>query len=148
MSMTPSERLKRNATSVATTVVTGVWLAALFTGQGWWLGALLAGYIVVVPVVSMVFNDGGEQEGRTEDERVHASERWEDGWFGGGWTAEETATEPPETDTRDALDTLRDRYARGDLTDEQFERKVEQLLETGSLEDAEERRRVRERLRE
>lgn len=36
----------------------------------------------------------------------------------------------------DGLDTLRDRYARGELTEEQFERKVEHLLETDTPENA------------
>ena len=35
----------------------------------------------------------------------------------------------------DELDTLRDRYARGELTEEQFESKVETLLETDTPED-------------
>ncbi|MFC7138087.1 SHOCT domain-containing protein [Halobaculum litoreum] len=36
-----------------------------------------------------------------------------------------------DTDSPDAaLATLRRRYARGDLTDDQFERRVERLLET------------------
>ncbi len=47
--------------------------------------------------------------------------------------------EPVESDHRDALETLRSRYARGDLTDEQFERKVERLLDTETLENAEDR---------
>jgi len=37
-------------------------------------------------------------------------------------------------DQPDGLDTLRDRYARGELTEEQFERKVEHLLESDTLE--------------
>lgn len=36
----------------------------------------------------------------------------------------------------DALDELRARYARGELSDEEFERRVERLLETESLADA------------
>jgi hypothetical protein len=44
-------------------------------------------------------------------------------------------------DAADPLATLRERYARGELTDEQFERKVERLLETETLEDIEDRHR-------
>jgi hypothetical protein len=49
-----------------------------------------------------------------------------------------TADDPPEAsdDVDAALDRLRDRYARGDLSDEQFERKLEALLETETPEDA------------
>jgi uncharacterized membrane protein len=39
-------------------------------------------------------------------------------------------------ETEDALETLRQRYARGDLTDDEFERRVERLLETESVTDA------------
>ena len=38
----------------------------------------------------------------------------------------------------DALDSLRDRYVRGELTEEQFERKLDHLLETEIPENAEE----------
>lgn len=38
--------------------------------------------------------------------------------------------------TPDELETLRDRYARGELTEEQFRRKVDHLLETDTLENA------------
>ena len=46
-----------------------------------------------------------------------------------------TNIEKSESQT-DELDTLRDRYARGELTEEQFESKVETLLETDTPEDA------------
>lgn len=45
----------------------------------------------------------------------------------------------PETRTTDeALTVLRRRYARGELTDAQFDRKLDRLLGTESVEDAEE----------
>ena len=144
----PRQRFRENATGITSTVVTGVWLVALFTDQSWWLAALLFGYIVVVPVVSMLFGDDEDWE-----EHAETDEQWADGergadWTGGGWTTEEPGDGSPATDSRDALETLRDRYARGELTDEQFERKVERLLDTESLEATEERYRERERLRE
>lgn len=49
----PLDRLRENATGIASTVVTGIWLGALLTGQGWWLGALIIGYVVVVPIVAI-----------------------------------------------------------------------------------------------
>lgn len=52
------------------------------------------------------------------------------------------------TDTDEPLETLRDRYARGELTDKQFEQKVEKLLETESLEEPEERKEAQELLTE
>lgn len=133
----PRDRLQENATAVASTAVTGFWLAALLTGQSWWLGALILGYVVVVPVVAVLYGD--------EDDR----REWWDDWVGNGSDANER--ERQRTDPRaerDALETLRDRYARGELTDEQFERKLERLLETETLEAVEDRRLERERERE
>jgi uncharacterized membrane protein len=120
------ERFRRNASGIAATTVTGTWLAALLLDFDWWLGFMLFGYIVIVPVVSMLFDE-------EEAESVHAesesgSVRVERG---------ETAERVDETgDTADALERLRTRYANGDLTDEQFERKLDRLLETETPEDA------------
>ena len=136
MSASPAERLRENATGVVSTVVTGIWLAAMFTGQDWWLAALLFGYIVVVPVTAMLFGDEDDID-EWWDEEVTGVEGLADS-DGEATRPEEPPTDP---DTRDALDTLRDRYARGDLTDEQFERKLDRLLETESLEDVADRRR-------
>ena len=124
---TPAQRVRQNVTGLVATLVTGIWLAAMFTGQSWWLPFMLVGYIVVVPVVALLFGD-------EEDIR----EWWDD-------DAEEV-TDSQEQAEPDALQTLRDRYARGELTDEQFEHKLERLLETETIEDVEaEKRRARER---
>jgi uncharacterized membrane protein len=40
------------------------------------------------------------------------------------------------TNKQDALKTLRERYARGELSDEEFERRLDALLETESVSDA------------
>jgi uncharacterized membrane protein len=128
----PRERLRENATETASTIVTGIWLAAMFTGQDWWLAALLFGYVVVVPVVALLFGD--------EDD----VEEWLDVRNDDRSAGDAETDDSAESGNRDALETLRERYARGDLTDEQFERKVERLLDTESLEDVEDRARVRE----
>jgi len=47
-----------------------------------------------------------------------------------------------------ALERLRRRYAEGELTDEQFERKLKRLLETQTIEDVKDARRARETGRE
>ncbi|WP_416838869.1 SHOCT domain-containing protein [Haloferax sp. DFSO52] len=55
------------------------------------------------------------------------------------------------SETEDALETLRRRYASGELTEAEFEEKVERLLETETLGDARQTvstRRERERERE
>ena len=111
------ERLRENVTGVVTMLVTGIWMAALFTGQEWWLPALIVGYVVVVPLTGILA--GEDDEETWVDEAPDHSER--------------TAT---ESETTDALETLRDRYARGELSDEQFERKLQRLLETETPEDA------------
>ncbi|MEF8779383.1 MAG: SHOCT domain-containing protein [Haloferacaceae archaeon] len=133
---TPRERLRENATGIASILVTGTWLVGLVTGQSWWLPALLFGYVVVVPLVAVVL---GSEEDREE---------WLD-----GWTRREDATREETAETaksgRDGrsgetpLERLRRRYAEGELTEEQFERKLERLLETETLEDAEDRARRR-----
>ena len=79
------------------------------------------GYAVVVPLVSLL-RGRDEASSMTRDERAAAP-------------SEDSA----EGDVDAALDRLRDRYARGDLSEEQFERKLEALLETETPEDARER---------
>jgi uncharacterized membrane protein len=129
-----AERLRRNAAGVASLVVTGVWMGALFTDQGWWLAALIVGYAAVVPLVAVLFGDDADRE------------KWLGDWgHDDEETDDETADEPAE---ETPLERLRRRYAEGELTDEQFERKLERLLETETLEDAAERRARRERIRE
>jgi len=110
-------------TGIVSTVVTGVWLAALFTGQEWWLAFMLVGYIIVVPLVALLLGDRDDIREWWEDEDTTAS------------ATQNNQTEPTTQD--DALETLRERYARGELTDEQFERKAEQLIETETIEDVE-----------
>jgi len=76
------------------------------------------GYAVVVPVVSLL---RGRGDASSEPVRTDRSEG------------------APEADVDAALDRLRERYAGGDLSDEQFERKLEALLETETPEGARER---------
>lgn len=119
---TPVERARENVTGIVSVLVTGFWMGALFTGQDWWLAALLIGYIVIVPLTALLFGDREDVEEWWDDEDVTVPE--EDGV--------ETAEDA------DALQTLRNRYARGELTDEEFERKVERLLETETISEIEE----------
>lgn len=125
-----TRRFRENAVAIASTVVTGTWLAMMFLVPGSaWLAALLFGYIVVVPVVAMLYGDESELEEWVDD-----------------YSSESDNRDRPAPDSKDdALETLRARYARGELTDEQFERKLDRLLETETLEDVEDRRRRGER---
>jgi uncharacterized membrane protein len=120
------ERARGNVTGIVSTAVTAVWLAGLVTGQDWWLPALLVGYVAVVPLVAVLAGDDA------------ARKRW---WTDGEHRRDEQVDDDGET----PLERLRDRYARGELTDEQFERKLERLLETETLEDVEDGRRARGR---
>lgn len=129
----PWTRLRENATAVASMLVTAFWLGAMFTGQEWWLAALLVGYIAVVPLIAILF---GDEEDRRE---------WVDDYSPGetrsdtsvdAETADSDGSDGSDVDARDALETLRERYAAGELTDEQFERKLERLLNTETLENA------------
>lgn len=107
-------RIRSSAPGIAALVVTGLWLALLFLNVELWLPVLLIGYIIIVPVVAIIAS------GDTDDTAHSSSD--------GANTPEDRA-----------LATLRDRYANGELTDEQFERKLERLLEVETLEDIEDR---------
>jgi uncharacterized membrane protein len=121
------ERFRRNASGIAATTVTGTWLAALLLNFDWWLGFMLFGYIVIIPVVSMLFDE--EEAEESESEEYDPDPLW-------GRRGEAAERDEATADTADALERLRTRYANGDLTDEQFERKLDRLLETETPEDA------------
>jgi len=125
----PVARARENIVEIVSTLVTGIFLAGLFTGQDWWLPFMLVGYVVLVPLTALLFGDADDIDEWVDDSTVT--------------TDAETATDNSEAgnDRQEALETLRERYARGELTDEQFERKVERLLETETLEDIEDRTR-------
>jgi len=123
----PLARASENAAEIVSTLVTGIWLAALFTGQDWWLGFMLFGYVVLVPLTAILFGD-----------RDDINEWWDDQWG----TSVDSTTEQDSMSNDEALTRLRDRYARGELTDKQFERKLDHLLETETLADLEDRERL------
>lgn len=121
---TLGDRFAANAAGIAATTVTGTWLAALLLGFDWWLAFMLFGYIVIVPVVAMLFDEDDEDGEETDEdgvERARSNARVE---------------RDDQDDASAALARLRTRYANGELTDEQFERKLDRLLETETLDDA------------
>jgi uncharacterized membrane protein len=123
---TVGERARNNITEIVTLLVTATWLSLLFLGPGnLWLVVLIVGYAAVIPLVETLFGDEAEDEdaGVVED----------------AWSWDEESDESTTTDDAkpDPLDELRRRYAQGELTDQQFERKVERLLETETIEDVE-----------
>lgn len=126
------DRVRDNLTGIVSLLVTGVWMTGLFTGQDWWLPALIVGYAVVLPIVGILAGedtDADDWVDLDDSQSTDTSERRH---------AERDAS---GESTKDALETLRDRYARGELTEAQFERKLDRLLETESVEDAETYRR-------
>lgn len=145
---TPTERLRENAVEVTSMLVVGVGLLALFAGFDLFWVVFVVGFAVLVPIVATLYGDEEDQE-----------EWWGDWGWGWGRTRDRNGYEersrterlgtPREDQTDDtALETIRRRYARGELTDAQFERKLELLLETETLEDTEDRHRARELLGE
>jgi uncharacterized membrane protein len=128
------QRFRENAVGIVSTLVTAVWMGALFTSQDWWLAALIVGYAAVIPVTAMLFGD--------EDEAEEAMDGSWDYWRG------RPKREEDDEDEETALETLRRRYAEGELSEEQFERKLDQLLETETIEDVEDRARRRSDERE
>ena len=121
-----------DAASIAALLVLGLGLASLFGlipfGPFWAIFAI--GFAVVVPLVAVL-------EDRLRDRT--GSE---------GAARAEDARDADDESVDAALDRLRDRYARGDLSDEQFESKLEALLETDTPEAARERLERRRRERE
>jgi hypothetical protein len=126
---TALDRARENATGIVSTLVTGLWLVLLISGVEYWLAVMLLGYIVVIPITGMLFGDDEESESESSD-------------MSGPWQSESSDERTTETtdpgNTDDAIQELRGRYARGEITEEQFERKVERLLETDSVESANE----------
>ena len=104
---------------VASMLVLTVGLAALVLDQSWFWAVFVVGFAGVVPLVGVLSKDD-EESGEPSETSRDMDE-----------TTEESRTE--------ALETLRERYARGELTHDEFERKLEALMETESPEQAERR---------
>ncbi|WP_252698827.1 SHOCT domain-containing protein [Natronosalvus vescus] len=128
----PIERLQENITSATALLVIGLSIVAYGLSIPYAWVFFVVGLFVIVPLVGLLF---GADDWRKWDPL--SDEFWDDIFE--DEPAEATESPPPddEATTEDALETLRDRYARGELTDEQFERKLELLVETESLENVE-----------
>ena len=122
------------AVAASALVVLGAGLGSLFgvpllAAVDFWL-VFVVGYAVVVPLVSLARGrqraeaETGSSTARTprieRSDGTEGDDQWDDG-------------------VDAALDRLRDRYARGDLSEAQFERKLEVLLETDTPENARKR---------
>lgn len=109
---------RENAEGLFAMCILGLGFLALFTGQSWFWMVWIIGFAVLLPVFSMLFG--------TDEEEA------------------EEASEPPRSDP---LDDLKRRYANGELDDDEFEARLERLLETEDEDAAREyiRRRETER---
>jgi uncharacterized membrane protein len=113
--MFKSDRISDNITQVTSTIITGVWLVALFTGQSWWLSFMLFGYIIVVPLTALIFGD--EQD----------IDEW--------WDSDIDIDNEDEKEQEKPIKKLKNRYVNGEISEDQFDRKLQKLIETENVED-------------
>ena len=137
-------RLQDNITSATALVVIGIGLVAMALSVPYFWLIFVVGLLVVVPLVGLLL---GADDWRKWDPL--SDEFWDD--IAGELTDESAADRDEVSEDhggkqidrtdehRDPLDTLRDRYARGELSEAQFERKLELLLETDTIENVEDR---------
>lgn len=96
---------------IVTMLVLGLGLADLFLdvipGVPFWV-IFVIGFAVVLPLVGILFDEDDEYATGTDPSSSRNRER----------------------EQEDALERLKRRYAEGELTDEEFERQLERLLET------------------
>lgn len=127
--MNITRRFSRNeAFGIIALVILGLGFVGMVAGIEYFFVIWVLGFAVVLPILGILF-------GETDTDK-----EWD-------MNRERTTEDDHRTEsTTDALTTLRDRYARGTLTDEMFERKLDRLLETESPENASEwRERVTEK---
>ena len=83
----------------------------------------------------------------TDEYNPNQYQLWDEA-FGDSQNNSESTNRGTTTDTDGSIEALRNRYARGEITDEQFERKVEKLLETESVDEPKERKKAQDLLTE
>lgn len=132
--------------------VLGAALAALLMGfENFWL-VFVIGFAVLVPIVATLTGERGMDEydrwdGTRERQRRDGTNEYDrhdrtgarSGRDNESARSTERGGDAGGEPKQDALDTLRERYARGDLSEADFEHKVEALLETETPEDARKR---------
>jgi len=122
-----SDSLGGRVTGAISILTLGVGLVALFAGIDWFWMVFVIGWAVLTPLAGVLFGSDGDEWVERDGEWVRESDAETD--VGG---SDEAGTDSKH----DALERLRERYASGELSEEQFERKLERLLETDTLENA------------
>lgn len=110
------ENLREEAVGVASLLILGAGFAAMFAGQSWFWMVWVVGFAVVLPIVGIALGEGTE----------------------GTTPIEDADTEDADETEADALEALKRRYADGELTETEFEARLERLLETEDPEAARE----------
>ncbi|ADD04459.1 DUF2078 family protein [Natrialba magadii ATCC 43099] len=153
-------RLREHVVEVVTLGLTGLWLFGLFIGASWWLPVLLVSYIAVIPIIALLFGDDDDraewwdestaeesaradsttdsapESSHTSRHSRHSTARHSEPHTHTHTTTTASGDTASDDSASDALETLRQRYAAGKLTDAQFEAKLERLLETETIEAA------------
>lgn len=111
-----SETWREKLVPVAAILTLGTGIVGLFLGYDWFWMVWVIGFAVVVPLLAILFGD----EEENEQTQVHE-------------------VRPSTSETDDALAVLRERYARGEINDAEFEQQLERLLESESIEHVEAR---------
>ncbi|UPM43848.1 SHOCT domain-containing protein [Halocatena salina] len=127
----PRKRAWNRLDEIASLLVLGGGFVAMFAGSEQFFLIWILGFVVFVPLIS-ILTDGTIPSTLDDDHITQPSTATE--WTRG--REQQSADDPDPSSTQDALTTLRERYARGDLTDEQFDRKLTRLLETDTPENA------------
>ncbi|WP_266080054.1 SHOCT domain-containing protein [Haladaptatus caseinilyticus] len=127
-------------TLLTATIVVGV-LYGAFSVPWYW--ALVAG-MIVSGVVEFAIK---EVPPETDAYDPNQYQLWHKA-FGDPQDSNKGAMRKTPAETDGSLDTLRNRYANGELTDEQFEQKVEKVLESKSVDGSNEREKAHDVLTE
>lgn len=107
----PSELTRGEMFGIFVLLTLGAGFVAMAAGMPYFFLIWVLGFAVVLPIAGILFPEDDADSELAEDEQ-----------------GADLSTDP--------LTSLRDQYAGGDLTDEEFERKLDGLLETESPENA------------
>lgn len=125
-------------TEIAGVLTFGLGLTALFMGVSQWWLIFIIGWFVVTPLLSILFDKSEAERAVRETVTQEVTESVEAAVSGSDERGTRTTRAGSAAqDREDALSLLRERYARGELDHHEFERMVEHLLETETIEDAE-----------